>query len=206
MLHDTAIDVNECQALSKLLSSMNLKKLDISANELCSEAVEVIICGLHHNITLKELDMRDTHFSLKNSVLLASMLKTNQTLFELILGHYEHNPFNYEEECYMNSDGACKLAHALCTNNTLQKLHLCVNPFGVKAAAVFSDMLIKNKSIKELKLHVVGKHGGQKLIDSLENNTAVENLFYDKGYHSFDDGNADNWAKVEYTHISLYMH
>ena len=194
LLHDTAIGVDGCQPL---LSSMSLKKLDIGGNELPSEAVEVIIRGLHHNITLTELDMRDTHFSPQNSILLASMLKTNQTLVELILGHFEHDrPWNYEG-CNMNSDGACQLAHALCTNNTLQNLHLCVNPFGIKAAAAFSEMLNKNKSLKKLELHVVGEDGSQKLIDSLESNKGVKDMHFNKWYHSFYDRSAvDNWAEV----------
>ena len=174
LLDMTGIGVEDCQALSELLSSTSLKTLYIS-NDLPPEAVELIISGLHHNTTLKELDMWGSHFSLQNTISLASVLRTNHTLVYLNLGH-----------CNIDSDGACQLASALCTNNTLQKLYLQDNPIGVKGATAFAEMLLKNKSLKVLDLldDSIGEEGTQKLIDSLKHNTTVEQLVLHEKYKS----------------------
>ena len=136
----TGIGVEDCQALIELLSSStSLKKLntgyasidlfdDYSDNEvLPPEAVELIISGLQHNTTLEWLNVSDSHFSLQNTISLASVLRTNHTLVRLCL-----------VQCNIDSDGACQLASALCTNNTLTVLLLGENPLGVKGAAAIA--------------------------------------------------------------------
>ena len=58
VLESTGIGLEDCQALSKLLSSsISLKALDIAGNNLCPKAVELIINGLHHNTTLEKLNL-----------------------------------------------------------------------------------------------------------------------------------------------------
>ena len=144
--------VEDCRALSELLSSStSLKELDISENALRPEVVGLIICGLHHNTTLEWLNMgislptmisdSDSHFSLQNTISLASVLRTNHTLAYLRLIH-----------CDIDSDGACQLAKALCTNDTLQKLILDRNPIGVKGATAFAEMLRTNHTLVDLNL------------------------------------------------------
>ena len=182
-----------------LSSSTSLKKLntgyasidlfgDDSDNEvLPPEAVELIISGLQHNTTLKKLVMSHSHFSLRNTISLASVLRTNHTLVYLGL-----------VQCNIDSDGACQLASALCTN-TLNVLLLGESPFGVKGAAAIAKMLLKNKSLKELYLDnlllidSIGKKGIQKLIDSLTHNTTVETLKLPEKYKSsFDSSEVDS--------------
>ena len=170
----TGIGVEDCRALSELLSSStSLKELNIGGHDLPPEAVELIISGLHHKTSLKTLLMWDSHFSLQNTISLASVLRTNHTLVDLNL-----------RECNIDSDGACQLASALCTNDTLQKLYLRGSPIGVKGATAFAEMLLKNKSLKELELrdNSMGEEGTQKLIDSLTHNTTVEKLWLLKKY------------------------
>ena len=176
LLRKTEIGVEDCQALSELLSSStSLKKLDIGNNHFPPEAVELIISGLHHNTTLKRLNMWNLHFSLQNTISLASVLRTNHTLVYLDLG-----------QCNIDSDGACLLASALCTNDTLQKLRLYHNLIGVKGATAFAEMLLKNKSLKGLNLQddSIGEEGAQKLIDSLTYNTTVKDLVLPRKYES----------------------
>ena len=168
-LASTRLDVEDCQVLSKLMSSsVSLKELDISRNALPPQAIELIIGGLYRNTTLKVLNMRGSYFSLQNTVSLASVLRTKHTLVFLSLIH-----------CGINSAGACQLASALSTNDTLQVLHLSHNPIGVKGATAFAEMLLVNKSLKELNLqdHSIGEEGTQKMIDSLKYNTTVKNLY-----------------------------
>ena len=80
-LYETGIGVEDCKALSELLSSSrSLKELDINSNDLPPEAVELIISGLHLNTTLTKLNMNFSYFSLQNTISLASVLRTNHTL------------------------------------------------------------------------------------------------------------------------------
>ena len=176
LLYETGIGVEDCRALSELLSSCTrLRDLQIWGNALPPEAVELIISGLHHNTTLENLDMWGSHFSLQNTISLASVLRINHTLFYLNL-----------ERCDIDSDGACQLASALCTNKTLLKLNLKYNPIGVKGATAFAEMLPKNKSLKTLNLRddSIGEEGAQLLHASLTHNTTVKHLVLHEKYKS----------------------
>ena len=169
-VNNTGIGVEDCRALSELLSSStSLKELNIGGNDLPPEAVELIISELHHNTSLKWLYMKDSHFSHQNTISLASVLKINHTLVELNL-----------TSCDIDSDGACQLASALCTNDTLQNFNLEDNPIGVEGATAFAEMLLKNKSLKKLNLQddSIGEEGTLKLIDSLTHNTTVKRLLF----------------------------
>ena len=71
-------------------------------------------------------------------------------------------------------------------NDTLQMLLLLCNPIGIKGATAFAEMLLKNKSLKELNLKddSIGEEGAQELIDSLTHNTTVEELVLHDKYKS----------------------
>ena len=188
LLEETGIGVEDCRALSELLSSSTcLKVLYIGINDLPSEAVELIISGLHHNTTLERLVMWFSRFSFQNTISLASVLRTNHTLVHLNLG-----------SCNIDSDGACQLASALCTNDTLQQLGLSGNLVGAEGATAFAEMLHTNESLKFLSIrdNSIGEEGAQKLIDSLTHNTTVEKLMLPKKYKSSLDSNrVDNRVK-----------
>ena len=172
-LYFTAIGVEDCRALSELLSSStSLKDLKVGFR-LPPEGVELIISGLRHNTTLKQLCVEHSHLSPQNTVSLASVLTTNHTLVNLTL-----------VTCYIDSDGACRLASALCTNDTLQVLDMWGNPIGVKGAAAFAEVLLKNKSMKELNLRddSIGEEGTQRLIESLTHNSTLVKLHLPKKY------------------------
>ena len=176
-LHKTGIGVEDCQALSELISSStSLKELDISVNNLSPNAVELIFSGFHHNTILMKLKMSKSRFSLQNTILLASVLRTNHTLVSLDLCH-----------CNIDSDGACQLASALCTNHTLQELNLQDNPVGMKGAVGFADMLHKNRSLKVLDIRdqSVGVEGTRKVLDSLAHNATMEALYVASTFTSF---------------------
>ena len=174
-LKRTAIGVEDCQAVSELLlsTSTNLTVLSVGSHGLPPEAVELIISGLHRNTALEGLYMFYSHFSLKNTTSLASVLETNHTLVVLSLRY-----------CNIDPDGACQLASALCTNDTVQELILLNNPIGVKGAAAFAQMLLKNKSLKEVDLRddSIGEEGTQNLMDSLANNSTLDELWLPRKY------------------------
>ena len=165
----TGIGVEDCRALSELLSSStNLKTLYIWGNDLAPEAVELIISGLHHNTTLKRLTMWFSHFSLQNTISLASVLRTNHTLVDLNLA-----------QCDIDSDGACQLASALCTNDTLQWLNLRDNSIGVKGATAFAEMLRTNHTLVYLSLgHCkIDSDGACQLASALCTNDTLQELY-----------------------------
>ena len=166
-LYYTGIGVEDCRALSELLSSStSLKDLKVGLN-LPQEGVELIISGLRHNTTLKQLRVDYSHLSPQNTISLASVMTTNHTLVSLTLG-----------DCHIDSDGACRLASALCINDTLQTLYILHNPIGVKGAAAFAEVLLTNKSLTELNLgdNSIGEEGTQRLIESLTHNSTLEKL------------------------------
>ena len=94
-LAETGIGVEDCQALSKLLSSSpTLQELNINSNALPPEAVELIITGLKNNTVLKVLNIMGSQFSdsigLEGTQKLIDFLSGNTTLRALILpGKYE---------------------------------------------------------------------------------------------------------------------
>ena len=107
-LYINGIGMEESQALSKLVSSSTpLKWLDIGESKILPEALELIISKLHCNTILVRLDIEKSYFSLQNTSSLASVLRKHRTLAILNLG-----------DCNINI-GACWLANALCTNDTL---------------------------------------------------------------------------------------
>ena len=175
--------MEDCQALSELLSSSTSVKGLKVGGELPPEGVELIISGLRHNTTLNQLHVRNAHVFPQNTVSLAAVMTTNHTLVDLAL-----------VSCYIDSDGACQLASALCTNDTLQLLNILDNPIGVKGAAAFAEVLLKNKTLNELHLEnepvsfdfetddLICEEGTQRLIESLTHNSTLEKLYLPEKY------------------------
>ena len=132
------------------------------------EAVEQIISGLHHNTTLTKLDMNFSYFSLQNTISLASVLRTNHTHVCLNL-----------RDCEIDSEGACKLANGLSTNDTLQTLHIEDNP-GIEAigATAFAKMLRTNSTLLFLDLCDcnIDSEGACQLASALCTNNTLQEL------------------------------
>ena len=169
----TGIGVEDCRALSELLSSStSLKDLNVGY-DLPPEGVELIISGLLHNTTLKQLHVSNAHLSPQSTISLAAVMTTNHTLVDVTL-----------MRCNIDSDGACRLASALCANDTLQVLNISDNPIGVKGAAAFAEVLLTNKSLKQLYLRddSIGDEGTQRLIESLTHISPLEKLCLPKKY------------------------
>ena len=209
-LYNTGIGVEDCQGLSELLSSStSLKELiignDIIAfdsdansdansdyNALSQEAVELIISGLHHNTTLERLDMHHSHFSLQNTISLASVLRTNHTLVDLILA-----------ECDIDSDGACQLASALSTNDTLQMLDLGYNLIEVEGTTAFAEMLRTNHTLVDLNLAQcdIDSDGACQLASALSTNDTLQML--DLGYNLIEVEGTTAFAEMLRTNHTL---
>ena len=187
LLYKTEIGEPDCTALCELLkSSHSLQHLDIDQNNLSSESVASIITGLSHNSSLTKLDISNSHFSMANVNILASVLKdhSNCTLTRLDL-----------RDCHISSEGAVELAAALCKNSTLKHLYLNRNPIGVEGASSISDMLQHNTSLKVLHLcdDSVGEEGVHQLINSLKHNQTLRQLSLPRRYKSETSDHRISW-------------
>ena len=186
-LDGTGIGEPDCEALCKLLkSSHSLQHLRIDHNNLSSESVASIITGLSHNSSLTILNISNSHFSMANVDSLASVLKDHSkcTLTVLYLG-----------DCHISSEGAVKLAAALCKNSTLNRLNLNRNTIGVKGASSMSDMLQHNTSLEFLLLldDSVGEEGVHQLINTLKHNQTLTKLWLPEKYKEESSDHRIEW-------------
>ena len=80
-LYCTGIGFEDCKALSELLaSSKNIEVLNIGANALSPDSIQLIVDGLSHNTSLVKLLLQSSNFSSENVVSLTSVLKVNTRL------------------------------------------------------------------------------------------------------------------------------
>ena len=167
-LCDNAITTEEVKHLLKFAKQLinKLKTLNLCWNNLDSESCATLAHLIPHVPHLKILNLScNPNVGQGGAVPLMTSLTTHNSLEKLLLAILVDLSLQF---CNIDSDGACQLASALCTNDTLQKLNLTGNPIGVKGATAFAEMLLKNKSLKELNLFddSIGEEGTQKLIDS----------------------------------------
>ena len=177
-LQNTDIGVPDCEALCKQMkSSQSLEYLNIAKNHLSSESLDSILTGLSHISSLIELDISNSHFSMANIMVLASVLRDNSKFTLALLGL---------RDCQISNKGAVELAAALCTNSTLQTLYLDDNPIGVEGAFSISDMLQHNTSLEDLFLcdDSVGEVGVCQLIHALKHNRTLDQLWLPNKYLS----------------------
>ena len=186
-LWNTGISEPDCEALCELLKlSHSLQHLDIEQNNLSSGSVASIITGLSHNSSLTYLNISKSHFSMANVHSLASVLKDHSkcTLTMLCL-----------RDCHISSEGAVKLAAALCKNLSLTHLNLNHNTLGVEGASSMSDMLQHNTSLEVLYLHSdsVGDEGVCQFINSLKHNQTLRILVLPEKYQSETSDHRIQW-------------
>ena len=187
LLYNTGIGEPDCEALCELLkSNHSLEHLYIDQNNLSSESVASIVTGLSHNSSLTKLNISNSQFSMANVDSLASVFKDHSkcTLTELEL-----------QDCHISSEGAGKLAAAICKNSTLKRLNLDHNPIGVEGAFSMSDMLQHNTSLEVLWLcdDSVGEEGVYQLNDSLKHNQTLRELWLPMKYQSVTSDHRICW-------------
>ena len=171
-LDKTGIGLEDCHALSELLSSSPiLQSISIAGNDLPPEAVELIITGLQHNTMFEQLDISGSKFNLHNCISLASVTWPPG---RLIL-----------EDCGIDDEGAIELGR-LIDQNTVTVLYLWGNRISAKGATTIAEMLPRNTSLRELDLRCqsIGLEGTQKLIDSLSQNSTLRKLCLRGRYRS----------------------
>ena len=175
-LQNTGIGEPDCEALCELLkSSHSLQHLHINQNNLSSESVTSILTELSQNSSLTKLDISNSRFSITNVDSLASVLKDHSkcTLTELKL-----------RDCHISSEGAVKLAAALCKNTTLKHLNLSINPIGehVEGVTAVAEMLAENKTLTVLILSLchISSEGAVELAAALCKNSTLKDLYLNR--------------------------
>ena len=169
-LDGTGIGVEDCQALSGLLSSSStLQWISISNNNFCPEAVEIIITGLKNHTALEKLGISFSKFNLQNCISLASLTQPPRDL--------------HLQDCHIDDEGAIQVARLL-NQNTVTALNLSGNPITVKGASEFAEKLLHNTSLHKLDMDYtpIGPEGVQKLIDSLLQNSTLVTLMLPPKY------------------------
>ena len=200
-LWNTGIGEPDCEALCELLkSSHSLQHLDIDQNNLSSESVASIITGLSYNSTLTKLNISNSHFSMANIDSLASTLKEHSKCTMVVLDL---------RECHIHSEGAMKLAAALCKNTSLKHLNLSHNPFGedVKGVTAVAKMLIESKTLTVLKLEDCHISSGSavELAAALHKNSTLKHL--DLNYNPIGVEGASSMSDMLQHNTSLeYLH
>ena len=172
LLYKVGIGGQDCEALSELLrSTPSLEWLHIGQNNLSSESVTNVMTGLSHNNSLRKLSISESHFSLRNTQHLSSLLREHSkcALTSLRL-----------RDCHISSEGAVELATALCKNTTLRELNLSGNAIGepVEGVTAIATMLAENKSLTWLELedcHISGQGAGE-LAAALCKNSTLQDL------------------------------
>ena len=200
-LWNTGIGEPDCEALCELLkSSYSLQHLDIDQNNLSSESVASIITGLSYNSSLTKLNISNSHFSMANIDSLASTLKEHSKCTMVVLDL---------RECHIHSEGAMKLAAALCKNTSLKHLNLSHNPFGedVKGVTAVAKMLIESKTLTVLKLEDCHISSGSavELAAALHKNSTLKHL--DLNYNPIGVEGASSMSDMLQHNTSLeYLH
>ena len=171
-LATTGIGVEDCQALTELLSAFpTVRRIDLRDNALAPEAVEFIIAGLKNHTVLDELNIAGSQINLQNCVLLASVTQPPRRL--------------NLEYCNIDDEGALEVA-TLVNRNSVTYLELEGNSITINGAGTFSEKLHHNTSLIGLNLNCesIGLEGTKKLINSLSQNSNLETLRLQSKYES----------------------
>ena len=144
-----------------------LKKLDLSNNSSSDAGAVALAQALHHNSTLKKLDLSNNSICDIGAVTLAQALHHNSTLKELDLSHNS-----------ICDTGAVTLAQAVHHNSTLKKLDLSNNRITDAGAVTLAQTLHHNCTLKELDLshNSICDTGAVTLAQALHHNSTLKEL------------------------------
>ncbi len=132
-------------ALSKLICiNTSLEHLDLSSNNLTSNAIHIICTGMKYNMKLRTLILRNNNLYHKGrqngAFAIGDMLRFNMSLRKLDLS-----------KCNLRN-GVKYVLKSLKRNCTLRKLNISNNNIKDKVGKILEDALNKNKTLLSLKL------------------------------------------------------
>ena len=170
-VYETHIGYEDVQALCGQLPYMNnISLVDIGRNDLSQESIQLVVDTLLANnlVSKLKLFMSYNKLSPEHVSLLAKVLRTVNNLQLLSL-----------QGCGVETEGACMLASALCTQDSkLKTLSLNENHLEEEAGIAFAKTLRENVSLIELCLvkNNLGQKAVQKLVNSLNCNSTLRAL------------------------------
>ena len=134
-------DVGAVALAQALHHNSTLKKVDLSHNNISDGGAVALTQALHHNSTLKKVDLSHNNIRNTGAVALAQALHHNSTLKELYLS--KNN---------ISDDGAVALAQVLHHNSTLKWLDLSNNNICDGGAVALAQALHHNSTLKKVDL------------------------------------------------------
>jgi len=156
--------------ISLLQSSTHLRELNLSKNRLGDDGVRTVFSALVANTStpIAKLDLSSNQiWTLSDSVV--AFLSSNQTLETL---HLENN--------FLRDAGVALVARAIAKNADTALHTLCLdnNAFGYLASRSLSNMLVKNTSIRALRIgtNELGDREGKILLKALGTNTTLQEV------------------------------
>ena len=185
-LSDNPFGKRGVMALAKLIhTNKSLEEMNISKCFIDSEGVYHLAQALCENTTLRKLDLSDNPFGKRGVMALAKLIHTNKSLEEVkvidsridMFGSWEacentavkkldHTQLIHSNKsmhkvdissCFIDNEGACHLAQALCENTTLQKMDLSGIPIGQERSVEegihkLLEATTVNSTLRELRL------------------------------------------------------
>ena len=157
-------DAGAVAVAQALHHNSTLRRLDLSNNSISDAGAVALAQALHHNSTLWKLDLSNNSIGDAGAVALAQALHHNSTLGELDLSNNS-----------IGDAGAVALAQALHHNSTLWKLHLSNNSIGDAGAVALAQALHRNSTL-DLSNNSIGDAGAVALAQALHHNSTLGEL------------------------------
>ena len=141
-------------------TSLHLKSMSISV-----AGTVALTEALHHNFTLKELNLSNNNIGDDGAEAISQTLYINSTLKEVNLSNND-----------ISDDGTEAIAQALYLNSTLKELYLSHNSISDDGAVALAQVLRHNSTLNNLDLSyndAIGKEGTHHLVQALTVNTSI---------------------------------
>ena len=161
----SATEENNIKASVIVLCCDYCFRIYLHNNSISDAGAVALAQALHHNSTLKVLDLSNNSISDAGAVALAQALHHNSTLKELYL--YNNS---------ISDAGAVALAQALHHNSTLKELYLYNNSISDAGVVALAQALHHNSTLESLLLHGndgIGEEGTHQLVQALTMNTSI---------------------------------
>eukprot|EP01133_Synstelium_polycarpum_P017118 gene17118-20390_t len=166
-LRRTSLAFPECMVVRNIIfRSPSITTLDLSSNNINSEALAVLGDALAHNRVLTDLDLSFNILGTPGCETLATAIRTSYSLCVLRL-----------HSVSMDKDGAAFIADAVGANKTLSQIWLSNNTIGNSGASSFARAIRSTTlGYLDLSFNKIGDKGGYDLLKSQfeSNNTQLQ--------------------------------
>jgi Ran GTPase-activating protein (RanGAP) involved in mRNA processing and transport len=156
--------------LAKVVCSPNcsLKMITLHQCNLCPVGIYAIVEALMSNTSLTIVDLNGNNLTLQTMQVMATVIRTNKVLQSLDLRH-----------CLIDDEGVTCLVTALRWNATLVSLQLSNNNITDKGMETIANVVSFHPTLEilDLEFNMSTDEGVYHLLDSLENNVVLKELY-----------------------------